>query len=133
MTLDKNKLISFINEESSFRIVFNELLPTRFKGKTSGELYLYRKKIFNKYYPLFEDYFNNNPTERFSRKVDIIFIHHFESEREVRDPDNFDIKQILDILSSFLLRGDSLLHCKISIDGIMDSETFSEIIIKESN
>ena len=127
--LDKTKQAVFLKEGDGYHIIFNELLPERFKGKTASELALHRNKIFNKYYPLFEEHFSRVEEEKYRCKVNIRILHHFKSESEVKDPDNFDIKQILDYITTYLLLGDSLSHCSLQIEGTLDSDTYSEIYI----
>ena len=84
----------------------------------------YRMPIYNALSKRFPD---KRPL--FLEKCDISIIHHFKTESELIDYDNFDYTHLLNCLASFFLTDDSPKYYKLSIDGTVDGNNFSEIYL----
>lgn len=87
-------------------ITLPSLLPKR-KQRQSSEF------LFDPFYFSLDNYADNNPMPRFRHCV-VCFSHIYNRElpyRRIRDYDNLELKQILDIITSFISVDDSGVLC----------------------
>lgn len=59
----------------------------------------------------------------------IIFIHHYAKTKEISDPDNYDIKKIIDAIGPFLVKKSDLSGLDIMQFSEEDDSNFTEIYV----
>lgn len=103
--------IQFVIMQTGLKIILPELLQYRisYNGirKSMGENLDF---IRYKYVPQFEHFFNDKKI-RFDERVVILYKHYYQTERLVKDDDNFDYKIITDLISEYVLVDDSPKYC----------------------
>ncbi len=94
--------VSFMDIDKGIQIIIPRNLPKKKAMTDKYDIALFRKT----YMQAFSRYFNDNP-KHFSNKV-MVHIHSiYLKESEMLDYDNMTIKQILDIITLFLLVDDN--------------------------
>ncbi len=86
----------------------------------------YRVPIHNALKKKFPD---NRPM--FLDKCEILILHHFETERDLIDYDNFDYEHLLNCLALFFLQDDSPIFYRLIIDGTVDGKNYTEITLRQ--
>lgn len=114
--------------DNVFHIVFDSLLPKKPKTIENNMLNQY-KIVRARYLNAFTEYFKDKRYAVYDKKAVICFIHHFSTEHNVRDHDNFEIKFIIDALATYLLVDDSSKYCSHYMDYVLDKKDYTEIFV----
>lgn len=93
-------------------IILPDLLPDRVQ---QGEKFRY-DEINHVFYTAFQRFFSKGRFPVYESKAVICFINVYESERQLKDHDNFEVKQVIDILSAFVLTDDNPKWCSHYMD-----------------
>lgn len=93
-------------------IILPELLPDKVQ---QGEQSRY-EEINHTFIPAFKRFFAEGRFPVYEKKAVLCFINIYESERQLKDHDNFEIKQVIDILSAFILTDDNPKWCSHYMD-----------------
>lgn len=109
-------------------IILPELLPDKVQ---QGEQSRY-EEINHTFLPAFQNFFAEGRFPVYESKAVLCFINIYESERQLKDHDNFEIKQVIDILSAFILTDDNPKWCSQYMDyrmGKMGEKCHTEIYV----
>ena len=82
---------------------------------------------------LIDEYVKNGNELELFYDATIEFYHYIDSdmpEISVPDPDNIDIKIVIDALHGFIIESDNLLHMDLAHYGIICSKSYTKIVIK---
>lgn len=119
-----------MEENDTCSIKFGQLLPHKpkrgCKVKDNNDICNAYLEGFYKEMQKFKD------IPEYTEPVVICFIHHYKSERDMVDHDNYDIKPFIDAICVKFLHDDGPKWCSYYMDYVMDNASFSEIkIIKK--
>lgn len=132
----KPKNVKFIKEDKCLKIVLPELLPHRMRYDSRNKeirYYYDYDEWYSSYLLAFQKEFEFGKYRMWNEKVTIMFIHHIAKDTNIKDVDNFETKDITDIISMFLLVDDSYKYMSQYSDVVEDSRSFTEIIILPKN
>lgn len=104
--------IQFYEYEDRLKIVFPSLLPKRINYASENNLLRYNE-IKAMYVPAFDKFSKERKFKGFKDKVLIRYTHFYESEREIRDYDNYETKIITDLITPLAIVDDSPKECMI--------------------
>lgn len=122
------KVFSKIEKEKDYlHLVMNNLLPARIKNN-KNRAYLLRK-LNQEYHKELFPYFKKGKLLIYESKVVIVIINHFSDENSIKDHDNFEIKPIIDTISSFVLPDDNPDYCAHYMDSKYSETAYSEIFV----
>lgn len=113
----------FSQDGERLHIVFPSLLPRRLKNGSP----ISTADIKQMYETPFYNYFCNGKHIIYSQKAVIIYTHFFSSEKEFVDHDNFQTKEITDLITSWLLLDDTPKNCAIFMDYRMGEYSHTEV------
>lgn len=102
----QNQGIRIENKEGIMQITLPSLLPKR-KQQRNTEF------LIDPFYFAFSQYADTNPIQKY-RECIVCFSHVYSRElptRRIRDYDNIELKQILDVIATFIMLDDSGLLC----------------------
>lgn len=118
--------ITINKTDSGYSIILPVLIPHRKMAPLiPNYIESYRMPIYNALKRKFPD---KRPL--FKEKCNVSILHHFETERDMIDYDNFDYTHLLNCLASFFWTDDSPKYYRLMIDGIVDGRNYSEIALK---
>lgn len=112
-------------EEDILHIILPDLLPDKVK---QGESRRYAE-ITHMYMVAFKEFFDKGRFPIYEQKAVLVFLNYYESEQSLKDHDNFETKQIIDILSAFLLPDDNPKWCANYMDYKMGEHNHTEIYV----
>lgn len=106
-------------------IILPELLPDKVLQGDTGRY----AQIASTYSVAFQSFFGEKHFCIYEQKAVICFINFFTKEQELKDHDNFEVKQVIDILSAFLLPDDNPKWCANFMDYRMGEWCHTEIYV----
>ena len=112
-------------EGEILHLILPDLLPDKVK---EGESKRYAE-IAHTYLTAFQKFFSSGRFPVYESKAVIVFYHYYKNEKFLKDHDNFETKQIIDILSAFLLTDDNPKWCSNFMDYRMGDTNHTEIYI----
>lgn len=118
----------FVERKEHLRIIFPELLPPRIRYG-EGEHALSIQDIRNMYQPSFEEYARKPDKIRFNERVAIIYTFFYESEKKIKDYDNYETKLITDFIACNVLGEDSPRQCTIMYEYKIGDKDHTQIDI----
>ena len=119
--------LEFIEEKEHLKIVFPDLLPKRLQYDNNKNLN--KQDIRNMYQRSFLEYARKPEKIRFKERVAIIYNFYFESDREIKDYDNFETKVVTDLIASSIIGEDSPRECIILFNYGIGEKSHTEIDI----
>lgn len=128
----KAKNIKFIKNEDCLDILLPELLPhrMRYDSRNKEMRYYYDyDEWYSSYLLAFQKEFEFGKYRMWNDKVTIMYIHHIAKDVNIKDVDNFETKDITDIISMFLLVDDSWKYMSQYSDIVESEVSYTEIII----
>ena len=119
--------------QEGIELYLPRLLPNKKKiSDKNGDINLFKTRLYNAVNFFVE---KNKNAVFFASKVDIVIHQYFKSPASVKDYDNCDIKQLIDVVAAFFMKDDSPieynLHMYGDIDG-QDNYTIVKIVPEES-
>lgn len=115
--------LEFSQDGERLHIVFPDLLPRRIKNNSP----ITSADIKQMYETPFHNHFSKGKHKIYNKKAVIIYTHIFSSEKEFVDHDNFQTKEITDLITSWLLLDDTPKHCAIFMDYKMGEKSHTEV------
>lgn len=112
-------------ENHILHLVLPELLPDKVQ---QGEAYRY-SEITAAYLSGFQHFFSKGRFPIYEQKAVLVFVNYYQSEQDLKDHDNFETKQIIDILSAFLLPDDNPKWCAHYMDYKLGATNHTEIYV----
>lgn len=125
--LDDETSIQIVGERQDdiLHLILPCLLPDKVK---QGESSRYNE-IIHAYLPAFRNFFSHGRFPVYERKAVLVFLNYYDSEQHLKDHDNFETKQIIDILAAFLLPDDNPKWCAHFMDYRMGDSCHTEIYV----
>lgn len=114
-----------ILEGNILHIQIPELLPDAVK---QGESYRYQE-IQKDYIPAFRKLFRELEPITYNEKVVLYFLSSYKKERLMKDHDNFEIKQVIDILAAHILKDDNPKWCSLFMDAKVAEEEKCDLYV----
>lgn len=112
-------------EDDILHIVLPDLLPDKVE-QGEGRRY---SEITYTYTSAFKNFFTKGRFPIYEQKAVLVFINYYLDEQHLKDHDNFETKQIIDILSIFLLPDDNPKWCANYMDYKMGEYNHTEIYV----
>ena len=120
--------VKFIENEDHIKIVFPDLLPKRINYADKANLLSYAD-LKQMYVPVFQSYYKNRAYKVWDRRVIIRYMHIYESEKKMRDFDNFETKIITDLITPLVNYDDSPKECMIMSEYRIGKKNHTEVDI----
>lgn len=117
--------ITGTNKDGILHIILPELLPDKV-AQGEGSRY---DEITRLYLPAFRNFFSKGRFPIYESKAVLCFFNYYTSEQELKDHDNFETKQIIDILSTFILPDDNPKWCSHFMDYRFGDKCHTEIYV----
>lgn len=118
--------IQFYECEDRLKIVFPSLLPKRINYASEKNLLRYNE-MRAMYAPAFIKFGKERKFKGFKDKVIIKYTHFYESDRQIRDYDNYETKIITDLITPLVIVDDSPRECTIMSAYKMGDKSHTEV------
>jgi hypothetical protein len=110
-----------------YNITFPRLIPHRKLAPFIPDyIESYRMPIYN---ALKREFPNKRPLF-VDVKCDVLIFHHFATENDLIDYDNFDYTHLLNCLASFFLTDDNPKYYRLIVDCAIDGRNFTEVTLR---
>jgi len=125
---DRNMIVSedlmFTQEKERLHIVFPTLLPRRI---TQNDSPVTSADIKQMYQRSFYEFFCKGKHRMHTDRVMIVYTMIFSNEKEFIDMDNFQTKEVTDLITSWLSLEDDPKHCALYMDYKMGEYSHTEV------
>lgn len=115
--------LEFSLDGEHLHINFPSLLPRRIKNDSP----ITSADVKQMYEEPFYQFFSSGKHKIYAKKAVIIYTHVFSSEKEFVDHDNFQTKEVTDLITSWLLLDDTPKNCAIFMDYKMGEKSHTEV------
>lgn len=126
--------VMFVCTNNIFRVTFPTLLPVL---KDVRDKNGYNKQVRWKmdYLSAFNTFLLNHEIDKYKTKCVIYFMHHYGAGNVMTDVDNFDIKGIIDVITSHLLIDDNPKWISLYQEGVIEDieESYTEVFVIPKN
>lgn len=120
-------------QDSILHIKFDILLPLKVYYMVSATHQVaqegVRKYIRPNVHEALEHYAEKNQFPIYNGRVVFYIRHTYSSRNNMRDNDNFELKQTIDDIQPYILPDDSPIHCSLYSEGRVGESTYSEIFV----
>lgn len=109
--------------------ILHILIPERLPERITKNGHYYSNVVNQRYRKAFEKEFRQKRHAVYDEKVVIYILTHYSKEQEMKDHDNLEAKQMIDLIANYLLIDDGPKFCAQYMDYCMDERTCTEIFV----